>query len=135
MTNPYQLLGGDAGVRALCEAFYDVMNTLPEAAGIRRMHGDDLGPITEKLYEYLSGWMGGPPLYLQKRGSLCMTGPHRPYAIGPRERDQWLLCMKLALERVGASDEVKTMLDLPMARIADAVRNRDLSVCETIATG
>lgn len=125
MTNPYQLLGGEAGVRALCAAFYAVMDTLPEAQPIRRMHGDDLGAITEKLYEYLSGWMGGPPLYQMRHGSMCMTGPHRPYAIGPRERDLWLRCMDLALERVNASAEVKAMLQGPLARIADAVRNRD----------
>ncbi|MHA6140965.1 group II truncated hemoglobin [Pseudomonas mohnii] len=127
MTNPYQLLGGKAGVRALCEAFYAIMDTQPEAADIRRMHGSDLGPIKEKLYEYLSGWMGGPPLYQLRHGTVCMSKPHQPYAIGTRERDQWLLCMDLALERIGASAEVKAMLQGPMARIADAVRNRSSS--------
>lgn len=130
MKTPYELLGGDAGARALCEAFYEVMDTLPEAAPIRRMHGSDLGPITEKLYEYLSGWLGGPALYQQRHGSVCMTGPHRPYAIGPSERDQWLLCMNLALERVNASAELKAMLKQPLTRIADAVRNRNQS-CTT----
>lgn len=134
MTNPYQLLGGEAGVRALCEAFYAIMDTLPEAADIRRMHGSDLGPIQEKLFEYLSGWMGGPQLYQLRHGTVCMTRPHHPYAIGPRERDQWLLCMDLALERIGASAEVKAMLQVPMARIADAVRNRDSSALEPEAT-
>jgi hemoglobin len=127
MTNPYEMLGGDSGVRALCAAFYDVMDTLPEAAAIRCMHGSDLGPIKEKLYEYLSGWLGGPSLYRERHGSVCMTSPHRPYAIGPSERDQWLLCMNLALERVHASDEVKAMLKDPLTRVADAVRNRDHS--------
>ena len=37
---PYQLLGGKEGVRRLCDAFYDCMDQLPEAADIRRMHGD-----------------------------------------------------------------------------------------------
>ena len=127
MSNPYQLLGGEAGVRALCEAFYDIMNSDPDIADIRRMHGGDLGPITEKLYEYLSGWMGGPPLYQIKHGSMCMSGPHRPYAIGPKERDQWLLCMERALERVNAGDEVRTLLREPLRRIAGAVQNRDHS--------
>ena len=127
MSTPYQLLGGEDGVRRLCDAFYDCMDSLPQAAGIRRMHGEDLSGIRQKLFEYMSGWLGGPHLYAQKYGSICMTGPHRPYAIGPQERDQWLLCMDEALERVGASEEVKTMLKRPLQGIADVVRNRETS--------
>ena len=124
---PYQLLDGEDGVRRLCEAFYDCMEQLPEAADIRRMHGEDLSGIRQKLFEFLSGWLGGPHLYAQKYGSICMTGPHRPFAIGPKERDQWLLCMDRALEQVGASEEVKTMLKQPLQAIADMIRNRETS--------
>src|SRR5512139_19028 len=127
MTDPYELLGGDDGVRALCAAFYDVMDELPEAADVRRMHGRDLSDIKQKLYEYMSGWLGGPALYHQRYGTVCMSTPHQPYAIGPRERDQWVMCMEKALDRVGASDEVKTMLKVPINRIAEAIRNRDVS--------
>lgn len=124
---PYQLLGGEDGVRRLCDAFYECMDQLPEAADIRRMHGADLSGIRQKLFEYMSGWLGGPHLYAQKYGSICMSGPHRPFAIGPRERDQWLLCMDQALEQVGASDEVKAMLKRPLQGIAEMVRNRETS--------
>lgn len=125
MSTPYQLLGGESGVRCLSDAFYDCMDSLPEAADIRRMHGADLAAIREKLYEYLSGWLGGPHLYAAKYGSMCMTAPHRPYAIGPKERDQWLLCMDKALERVGASAQVQAILKEPMRGIAEMIRNRD----------
>jgi len=80
--------------------------------------------MKDKLAEYLIGWMGGPPIYAQKYGSVCMTGPHKDYAIGASERDQWLLCMDKALERIDASEELKTMLKGPMFGIADAVKNR-----------
>ncbi len=121
---PYQLLG-EQGIRDLCDAFYDIMDTLPEAAGVRAMHAADLNPVKGKLAEYLIGWMGGPPIYADKYGTVCMTTPHEPYHIGPEERDQWLLCMDRALERIGASEEVTAMLKIPMFRIADAVRNRE----------
>lgn len=120
---PYQILG-DEGIRALCDAFYDIMDTLPEAAGIRAMHAADLSPMKEKLTDYLTGWMGGPPLYADKHGTVCMTEPHEPYHIGPEERDQWLLCMDKALEQIQASDELVEMLKIPLFRIADAVRNK-----------
>lgn len=121
---PYQLLG-ETGIRELTNAFYDVMDSLPEAAGIRAMHASDLSPIKEKLALYLIGWMGGPPLYAEKYGTVCMTTPHEPFHIGPKERDEWLLCMNKALAQVGASEEVVEMLKIPMYRIADAVRNRE----------
>lgn len=127
---PYQLLGGEPGIRALAEAFYDIMDELPEAATIRAMHAEDLGDIKQKLFEYLSGWLGGPPLYLEKRGTVCLTSPHAPYRIGPDERDQWLLCMEKALERIGASDEVRQMVRQPFFRIADTIRNKDSSGAE-----
>lgn len=121
---PYQLLGED-GISKLCCAFYDNMDTLPEAADVRAMHAADLSTMKLKLAEYLTGWMGGPPVYSEKYGSVCMTTPHEPYHIGPQERDQWLLCMDKALADIGASEELVEMLKIPMFRIADAVRNRD----------
>ena len=124
---PYQALGED-GIRAICDAFYDIMDELPEAQDVRRMHAEDLNPMKEKLGVYLVGWMGGPPIYSDKHGTVCMTTPHEPYAIGPRERDQWLLCMNKALDTVGVEAEVKDMLKEPLYRVADAVRNRQQSI-------
>ena len=121
---PYEVLG-DRGIRELANAFYDVMDTLPEAAPIRAMHADDLGSVKRMLAAWLTQWMGGPPVYLAIKGSVCLTAPHARYAIGPAERDLWLRCMDLALERIGASEELKNMLREPLRRVADVVRNRD----------
>ena len=120
---PFQILGED-GIQRLADTFYEVMDTLPEAAGIRAMHAADLAPMKIKLAQYLTGWMGGPPRYAEKYGTVCMTTPHEHYHIGPDERDQWLLCMDKALEQIGASEELLEMLKVPMYRIADAVRNQ-----------
>lgn len=121
--SPYQILGAD-GVRRLSEALYDAMSELPQAQAVRAMHGDDLTEIKQKLFEYLSGWLGGPHLYHQKYGTICLHDPHSHYAIGEAERDQWLLCMETALERTGASDELKAMLKEPLFRIADTLRTK-----------
>ena len=125
-TTPYQALGED-GIRALVDAFYDIMDTLPEASHVRAMHADDLSPMKEKLGDYLVGWMGGPPIYATRHGTVCMTEPHEPYAIGPRERDEWLLCMDKALDAIDAEPELRDMLKVPLFRVADAVRNRETS--------
>ena len=121
---PYQILGED-GIKELTNTFYDIMDTLPEAKELRSMHAKDLSGMKIKLAEYLTGWMGGPPRYAEKYGTVCMTSPHEPYHIGTLERDQWLLCMDKALEQTGASEELVEMLKVPMFRIADAIRNRE----------
>ncbi len=126
MQTPYQLLGEEK-IRELCQAFYQAMDTLPEASDIRAMHAKDLGPISETLAEYLIGWMGGPPLYHEKKGTVCLTDPHAAYHIGPKETEQWLLCFATALDAINASDDVKNMLHTPIRQVAAAVQNRDHS--------
>src|SRR5262245_58863342 len=96
-TNPYQLLGGEESVRRLASTFYQVMSERPEAAKIRAMHAESTAEISEKLFQYLSGWMGGPQLYHQKYGTVCLTRPHLKFPIGPAERNAWLACMDEAL--------------------------------------
>ncbi|NVK44646.1 MAG: group II truncated hemoglobin [Oceanospirillaceae bacterium] len=121
---PYEALGEDR-IRQLTSAFYDIMDSLPEAAGIRAMHGKDLAPMKERLAEYLTGWMGGPQIYAEKYGSVCMTSPHAGFSIGPAERDQWLLCMERALDAIDADPELREMLKEPMFAIAEMIRNTD----------
>jgi hemoglobin len=121
---PYEMLGGENGVRALTDSFYDFMETASEVADIRRMHADDLAPMKEKLFLYLSEWLGGPRGYSQKTGSMCLTEPHQPYAIGEKERDQWLVCMRHALGAVGATAEVTALLEEPFFAIADFTRTQ-----------
>jgi hemoglobin len=59
---PYAALGGDDTVRALVERFYDLMDAEPAYARVRRLHPADLAGARAKLYEFLSGWLGGPQL-------------------------------------------------------------------------
>ncbi len=123
MKTPYQLLG-DEGISQLAQAFYDVMDELDSASDIRAMHGESLDSIKILLTDFLTEWMGGPPKYSDKTGSICLTEAHAPYAIGEKERDQWLDCFHQALERIDAPEQVKTMLGDPIFRVAETVRNR-----------
>ncbi|MBX6421656.1 MAG: group II truncated hemoglobin [Nevskia sp.] len=123
-TTPYEMLGGETGVRRLAEAFYDAMVELPEAADLRALHNEDLSGIKRKLFEYLSGWLGGPMIYFEKYGGVCIRSVHARFPIGAAERDQWLLCMREAMRRVNAPPQVAALLDLPFARMAEAMRNR-----------
>lgn len=121
---PYELLGGAEPLRRLIDRFYDVMDEAPQARELRTMHGSDLAPMREKLYEFMSGWLGGPSLYAQRTGSVCITRAHQPFPIDAAARDQWLWCMERALEDVEAPAEVRRMIAQPLARMADFLRNR-----------
>jgi hemoglobin len=103
-TTPYEALGGADAVRRLVDRFYDLMDELPETHGLRQLHPADLAGSRQSLFEFLSGWFGGPPLYLEKKGHPRLRMRHMPFAIGPAERDQWMLCMRTALEEQ-VSDE------------------------------
>jgi hemoglobin len=97
-TAPYDILGGEAALRRLVERFYALMDETPEYHGIRKLHPESLAGSTDKLYWFLSGWLGGPPLYAEKIGNPMLRARHLPFAIGRAERDQWLACMKQALD-------------------------------------
>ena len=122
--NPYDLIGGEAAVRRIVNRFYDIMDSAPEAAAIRKMHAKDLSPMRERLFEFLSGWLGGPPLYFQRPGHNCIMSAHRPYAIGAKERDEWMFCIRKAMEDCGVSGELRTLLDQPFLRMCEAFRSR-----------
>jgi hemoglobin len=122
-TTLYQLLGGESGLRALVDRFYDLMDSSPEAAGIRAFHAKSLKQSREKLFMFLSGWSGGPQLYVKTFGHPRLRMRHMPFAIGTAERDQWLWCMNKALDESQADPRVVQHLKARFAETADFMRN------------
>ena len=121
----YDAIGGDPTVRALTNRFYELMDTLPEAAACRALHPADLSASREKFYEYLTGWLGGPPLYTEKRGHPMLRRRHFAAAIGPRERDEWLLCFTRALDETVSHPQLRATILEPVTRLAHHMQNRD----------
>ncbi len=121
---PYALLGGDAAVRALVERFYDLMDLEPAYAELRALHAPDLAHAREKLYLFLSGWLGGPSLYIERYGHPMLRRRHLPFAIGLRERDQWLACIEQAMVEQGVADELRARLREAFFQTADWMRNK-----------
>lgn len=121
---PYQRIGGEAGVRRLVHRFYQLMDELPEAYGIRKLHPADLSTSEQKLFEFFSGWLGGPPLFEQKHGPVFLRRRHLPFAIAGAERDQWMMCMRMALEECVGDAALRARLHEALAGLADHMRNR-----------
>jgi hemoglobin len=120
---PYQRLGGAEGVRKLVDRFYDHMSEQPIAAEILKFHPPDLHGSRDKFYEFLSGWLGGPPLYVEKRGHPRLRMRHLPFAIDDAASDAWMHCMRMALEECVEDKLLRELLRSSFQRTADHMRN------------
>jgi hemoglobin len=121
---PYEMIGGEPAVHALVERFYDLMELDPEFARLRAVHGSSLASAREKLFMFLSGWLGGPALYTDRYGHPMLRARHLPFAIGEVERDQWMACMTRAMEELEVPRELRRHLEGAFYKTADWMRNR-----------
>jgi len=121
---PYERLGGETGVRELVDRFYDYMESETEAHGVRSLHAKSLRASRDKLYLFLSGWLGGPELYVQQYGHPMLRRRHLPFAIGKPERDQWMHCMRKALNDMPIDDVLQEKLEAAFLSTADHMRNQ-----------
>jgi hemoglobin len=94
----FERVGGEPAVRCLVDRFYDLMDLEDRYAGIRHLHPSELNGSRDKLFWFLCGWLGGPQHYVERFGHPRLRARHLPYAIGIEERDQWLACMRQAME-------------------------------------
>jgi len=120
----YEIIGGEEGVRRLVDIFYDYMDDLDEVKQIRSLHARSLKASREKLFLFLSGWLGGPDLYIQKYGHPMLRRRHLPFSIGTQERDEWMHCMKKALTDMQLDPEIEQQLVKAFMQTADHMRNR-----------
>ncbi len=125
ITNPhYARIGGETKIRELVERFYQLMDSLPEAGTVRAMHARDLRGSKEKLFMFLSGWLGGPQLYTEKYGHPRLRQRHMPFAIDNAARDVWMRCMVQAMADVGLDESLRKELEGAFAKTADFMRNQ-----------
>ena len=124
----FELLGGENGgtenIRALVETFYDVMDSQPKAAPIRAMHPADLTSSREKLFMFLTGWTGGPQLYIERYGHPRLRQRHMPFDIDESARDQWMYCMITAMHTLKLDEKLMQKLAEQLYAVADFMRNQ-----------
>lgn len=122
---PYEALGGEAGIKRLVNRFYELMDELPEAYTVRQLHPESLEGSATSLFEYLSGWFGGPSLYIAKKGHPRLRMRHAPYAVGPVVRDEWLLCMTQALNEQVPDEAFRARLIETFSQMGNHLINTD----------
>lgn len=121
----YEKIGGEAMVGKLADRFYELMDTVPQFAELRAMHPPSLAGSRDKLFKFLSGWFGGPDLFVEEYGHPRLRARHMPFSIGTLERDQWVACMVLAMEDVGIEEDIRKVLLNNFFNTADFMRNKE----------
>ena len=122
---PFEALGGEAGVRALADAFYDAVEREPSLKPLRAMHGEDLTAVRARLADFLIGWTGGPPVYSARHpGRPCVMSAHAPFPIGAEAAEQWMAAMRIALADAGAPAEWRGLLEPAFERMCQGLRSQ-----------
>ena len=125
--NTFQAAGGEQGLVALVNNFYDRMSNDRRFARIFQLHradlqSDNMSLTRDKLVAFLSGWMGGPKRYHEQYGSINIPAVHRHLPIGEVERDQWLLCMKESIDEQTYPPAFKAYLMEELSKPAEMIR-------------
>ncbi|MCS6766988.1 MAG: group II truncated hemoglobin [Candidatus Protistobacter heckmanni] len=120
---PYEIVGGEARVRELVDRFYDLMDLEPDFAKLRALHGPTLDNARDKLFWFLSGWLGGPSLYIDRFGHPMLRARHLPFRIDSEARDQWVICMGRAMMDTGLPEHLQERLLQSFFQTADWMRN------------
>lgn len=124
MTTPYERLGGEAAIRRFTRRFYDLMDSEPEAAACRAIHPADLAGSEQKLFEYLTGWLGGPPIFVERRGPPMLRARHLHAPIAGPEIDGWLVCFRRAWAETFDDPELSAAILPQVEKLARHMRNR-----------
>ena len=101
---PYERLGGHEALQAICDRFYDLMDSDPAYGELRAMHAPDLAPMRKALPLFLAGWSGGPRDWFEANPGRCMMSVHKPYAISPALAGQWADAMERAIADAAPAD-------------------------------
>jgi hemoglobin len=124
VATPFERLGGEPGVRQLVDRFYDLMDLEPAYAGLRALHPTTTEGSRDKLYWFLCGWLGGPNHYIERYGHPMLRARHLPFAIGIAERDQWMACMRQAMQELALEPGLAQRLAQAFFGTADWMVNR-----------
>ena len=119
----YEVIGGEEGTRKLANTFYDIMESDEFAADLLALHPKPLDSIREKFFQYLTGWLGGPPLYEAQYGHPRLRARHLPFEVTDNMVEQWLYCMNKALNQVVEDSNTREAIRQPITQLARHMKN------------
>jgi len=120
----YDRLGQADGIRQLVNDFYDEMDGATDLVELRRMHAPDLSLMRETLFLFLSGWLGGPRTYWERGNAKCMMSAHAGLAIYAHQAEQWITCMRRALDKLDADQQDRDFVLNAFTQVCRAMVNK-----------
>ncbi|MDI1309420.1 MAG: group II truncated hemoglobin [Methylotenera sp.] len=122
----YDLVGGEDGVLNLVKVFYDIVETEQFAHPLLLLHlrGNGLAHSRVEQFNFLSGFLGGPKLYVEKHGHSNVRTMHEHVEINAESKDIWLECMSKAINQIGLEVATKNKLMLNFTAAAERLVNR-----------
>ncbi|MBL0385945.1 globin [Tumebacillus sp. ITR2] len=100
----YEMIGGGDAIRKLVDAFYKRVGEHPD---LKPIFPDDLGPVADRQYLFLTQFFGGPTLYSNQYGHPMLRARHMPFEITPTRAHAWLACMSEALDELGLQGQLR----------------------------
>lgn len=122
----YDLIGGEEGIKKLVNMFYDIVETNPEGHKLHLLHlrGNGIAHSRVEQFNFLSGFLGGPKLYVEKHGHSNVRSMHEHVEINSEAKEIWLKCMSMAIDNVGIAPTIKDKLMSNFTVIAERLVNR-----------
>ena len=122
----YELAGGETGVLNLVKVFYDIVETEPSAHKLLLLHlrGNGLAHSRVEQFNFLSGFLGGPKLYVEKYGHSNIRTMHEHVEIDVESKDIWLECMVKAIDKVSFDESTKSKLMNNLTAAAERLVNK-----------
>lgn len=122
----YDRLGGEAGVMALVQAFYDAVEREPALEPLHHLHlrGHGVAHARQEQFDFLSGFFGGPRLYVERHGHARLKEIHAHLHIDTAQRDLWLEGMRQAVAAAGLEPALAELLLHRLSLAAEMVRNQ-----------
>lgn len=100
MKNFYEKIGEER-LKAVIGEFYQRVFDSPV---ISHLFTTDKATIQEKQIKFLTQFLGGPDLYSREYGHPKMRMRHLPHRIDETAKNEWLNCMRQAIDTVFEDD-------------------------------
>jgi hemoglobin len=118
----FQAVGGKDGLHALVTDFFHFMSTEAQFKRLYDMHPANTDLSIDKLYRFLTGWMGSDKLYSQKYGSIQLPRAHMHLDVIDADKKAWLDCMAMAMDKQGFKADLKDYLLMQLAVPAERIK-------------
>ncbi|MFT7345448.1 MAG: hemoglobin [Lentimonas sp.] len=95
---------GENTIKELVSNFYELVYSNEIIA---KLFVTDIEEVKHKQFCFLTQFFGGPTLYSSSYGPPRMRRRHLPHAIDKESKDEWLKCMRIAINQLEISADLK----------------------------